>query len=138
MLIQTVVIYEFFLICGVMLNVNWILTSISLFINLILGLTFLFLFFSVHDVGALVMIASTTFFATFALYYSEKMQKNEFLHMKQIELMNQDLKNLLLDFPKPLLLLDKKSQDVVLANKEAYRLLSVEEDKDLTVIKARL
>ena len=52
--------------------------------------------------------------------------------------MNQDLKNLLLEFPKLILLLDPSTKEVVLANKEAYRLLSVEEDKDLAAIKARL
>lgn len=138
MLIQTVVVFEFYLICGMMLNVNWILTSMSIMINLVCGVSFLYIFFSVHDVGAIVLLAATTLFAILALYHSEKMQKNEFLHMKQIELMNQDLKNLLLDFPKPILLLDPSTKEVVLANKEAYRLLSVEEDKDLAAIKARL
>ena len=82
MLIQTVVAYEFYLICGMMLNVNWILTSISIMINLVSGVVFLYNFFSVHDVGAIVLLAATTLFAILGLYHSEKMQKNEFLHME--------------------------------------------------------
>lgn len=46
--------------------------------------------------------------------------------MARITKMNEEMKNLLLNLPKPLLILDMEEKKVALANKELCNLLSVE------------
>eukprot|EP00347_Sterkiella_histriomuscorum_P022915 403336673 len=64
--------------------------------------------------------------------------KTTYVSLKQNQKLNEDLRNLLLNFPKPLLLLDQKNKEVVLANKEAFKLLSVDENKNILEIQNKL
>ncbi len=50
--------------------------------------------------------------------------------MAQITRMNEDMKNLLLNLPKPLLIVDIETKEVALANKELCSLLSYTSDSD--------
>lgn len=72
------------------------------------------------------------------MYHSEHTMKNEFLRLCQIEKMNEDLRNLLINLPNPILLFDHQEKNVVLANRDLYKLLSVEETEDNKAISDRI
>eukprot|EP00347_Sterkiella_histriomuscorum_P007356 403349259 len=114
------------------------MTSIAIIINLVCVLLYIGLHYHVYDVGAISQIGFTTSFVIFAVYHSERLMKFNYLSLKYNERLNQDLKNLLLDFPKPIILLDEENKEVVLANKELYRLLSIEQGEDLKAIQQRI
>lgn len=61
-----------------------------------------------------------------ANYQSEKAFKQDTINLARITKMNEDMKNLLLNLPKPLLIIDIEEKQVALANKELCNLLSVE------------
>lgn len=48
--------------------------------------------------------------------------------------MSNDMQSLLLNLPKPLILIDPTTQEVVLANKESQLLLSIDEGPDSTAL----
>eukprot|EP00347_Sterkiella_histriomuscorum_P012331 403369004 len=136
--ISNAISYPLFLFCGLLLNNHWIMTSIAIIINLVCVLLYIGLHYHVYDVGAISQIGFTTSFVIFAVYHSERLMKFNYLSLKYNERLNQDLKNLLLDFPKPIILLDEENKEVVLANKELYRLLSIEQGEDLKAIQQRI
>eukprot|EP00347_Sterkiella_histriomuscorum_P014290 403361440 len=137
-IIGNAVNYSFFLFCGLLLNTQWILTTISIIINLICALVYLVLYYKIADAGILTQYFFTTALIVFAVYHQERLMKENFVSLRYNERLNQDLKNLLLNFPKPILLLDQEKKEVVLANKQLYRLLSIEEGQDLKSIQERI
>eukprot|EP00347_Sterkiella_histriomuscorum_P016347 403353540 len=130
--------YCLFLFSGLLLNVSWILSTIAVIINFLAIVLFFVYFYKISDFGTISQITILTIFVVISLYYWERMTKTSFIELKKNEKLNFDLKNLLLNFPKPILLLDEKNKEVILANKELYRLLSLDENQDLKAVSTRL
>eukprot|EP00347_Sterkiella_histriomuscorum_P015876 403355346 len=100
---------------------------------------------SIYDSNILLFLDMWTFieqlmdrFVIYALYHCESIVKAEIVRSYQIEKMNEDLKNLLINLPLPILLLDPDTQEVQLANNELFRLMSIPEDQTFKDINSRL
>lgn len=100
-----------------MLSLSWIITGLVIIINLTLTLFFIVYFYDERDVGIITLFIFMSFFVIFSIYHLERSMKFNFIRLKSNEKMNQDLKDLLINFPKPILLLDENNNQIVLANK---------------------
>lgn len=100
------IFYYFQLISALLLNANWLLTSIAILMNLIGALTAYNIHHFIFNVNQNIIFILTTLVVIYAVWNNEQMLKNDFLHLKQIEVMSNDVQNLLLNLPLPLLVLD--------------------------------
>eukprot|EP00347_Sterkiella_histriomuscorum_P002976 403366078 len=107
-------------------------------VNLIGAVVFMMFHDNIYDVSSIFQITFSSFLVICAIYYSEKLMKESYLQFKQNEKLNHDFSNLLLNLPQPLLLLDENNQEAVLANKELYKLLSINQDQGSVAISSRL
>ncbi|CDW72666.1 UNKNOWN [Stylonychia lemnae] len=135
---QTTLGLEFFLICGLVLNFCWYITSIVLILNLALGIVMLFAKFQIEDVGVVAQYVMTTLFIIYAMYLNESSNKNEFIRLIQNEKMNKELQSLLMNLPNPMLLFDQENNQVVLGNIELNKLLSINDEQDKQLINLRM
>lgn len=68
-LIFNVMMYAFFLICGLLLNASWILTTISTIINLVCALLIMVYCYDINDIGSISQYIFITAFVVFSLYH---------------------------------------------------------------------
>ena len=78
-IIQNVIGFAFFLICGLALSASWILTSIAILINLIGALLIIVLHYNINDVGTVAQYIVISALVIYVLYFKELVMKNEFL-----------------------------------------------------------
>ena len=112
------------------LSYSWILTSIGVLIDGLLAILFFTLYIGTFDIGTIFQFIVMSAFTIYICYMTEFVMKKEFLRQHDIQHINNDLKNLLINFPKPIILFDNFTQKVVLANQEVRNILNVEGEVD--------
>ncbi len=128
----------YFFISSIVLNQSWLLTSVAIVTNLVGALVFFTVFFGIHDIGFLIQLIAISGTVIWCLWRNEYSMKLEIIRLNQIEKMSEDLKNLLIEMPKPLVLLDESTNEVVLANKELCHLISIPDHSDTKSISEQL
>eukprot|EP00347_Sterkiella_histriomuscorum_P016084 403354549 len=131
-------LYCFFLICGLLLNSSWMVTTTAFMINLTTTLILLSVQYHFTDISMISSYIFVTAFLIYALYHCESIVKAEIVRAFQLEKMNEDLKKLLVNLPLPILLIDPDTQTVELANNELFRLMSTAETQSIQDINSRL
>lgn len=115
---------------GLLINANWILTSVSILIVTASTLTYYTIMFKYVDYVTISILGNTIFFLAVAFYQIEKRDKMEFLAYKQITQMNDELKSILMNLPEGILLINDESSKVSLNNSEFMRIFQMSSAAD--------
>lgn len=75
-----------------------------------------------NETTTLMQFATVTLMCVFSAYQNELRAKTDIVQMAQIQKMNDDLKNILINFPEGIVLYDEGKDEVVLANLELRRI----------------
>jgi hypothetical protein len=110
------------MIYGILTNGNWILTAISMFLVIIITLTYYTIMFKYVDFVTITLLSNTFIFLIICLYKMEKRDKMEFLSYIQIKRMNEELKNILMNLPEGIILINDETNEVTLNNQEFMRI----------------
>jgi len=102
---------------AIALNFNWILTSLSMLLNTAGFLYLLTIQMPSVIEEPIVWISLIQILLLYINYVQDSTMRHEFLKLGTIRQMSTDLKNLLLNLPQPILLVEKGSESTVLANK---------------------
>jgi c-di-AMP phosphodiesterase-like protein len=106
----------FFLVSGLLVNANWILTNLAMMGIMIGALLYYILYLDVYDTAMVFQIVMITGLHCFSTNRFEWIMKNEFIRLKLIESMNLDLENVFKHMPNGILLLDESTNQVKFAN----------------------
>lgn len=74
------------------------------------------------EITTIMQFVVCTLLCAYSAYQNESRAKTEFIQMSQIKKMNDDLKNILMNFPEGIVLYDENKHEVVLANQELRRI----------------
>ena len=92
---------------GLLTSGNWMYTAISMYIVFIITLTYYSIMFAYVDYVTISLLSNTIILLTFLLYKMEQRDKMEFLSLKQILQMNNELKSILMNLPEGIVLINE-------------------------------
>ncbi len=110
------------LIYSIMLNANWIVTSITLFLAVVSAFVYYTIFYEYIDFVTISIVSTTMLFIVYTLYKNELKDKSQLLFMTEIKRMNEELKNILMRLPDGIVLINENNGQVVLYNDEFSRI----------------
>ena len=127
--------YSFFLICGLLLNGCWFITAFSILANSSVNIYYSSSNYGLEGLDVILFVVMFALVVIYGSYYYEAIKKNDFLKMIQIEKMNENFQNLLMNLPKPIILIDNHTNEVTLANQQICNLFSIKDYNDKKSIK---
>ncbi len=106
-LLNNVVGFTFFMLSGLVTSTVWIYSAVAMMVTFIVTIVFYSVMLDLNETTVIMQYLVTTLLTVYCAYQSEYRIKNEFLNMNEIKKMNEDLQNILLNFPEGIVLYDE-------------------------------
>ena len=124
-MVQSIASLILALLFGFMCNARWLFTGISMLITVITTLTYYKLYHNFGDVMTTLIVALILCLLIYSCYVMELRDKNMYLQMHTVERMNEELKNIFINLPEGIVLINEENSQVSLGNFEFLRLFSL-------------
>ncbi|CDW79459.1 UNKNOWN [Stylonychia lemnae] len=130
LLVANIITYSFFQSIGILLNNNWMLTTLGMIINYSIISGFYIHYFGQVDFSIHWLLFATFLVSALTCYHFEKRLKQQFIQLYQIRVMNDELKQIFDKIPEGILLFNETNKKIALTNLEFTKLFQCQEEKD--------
>lgn len=121
-----------------MCNARWLFTAISMLITVITTLTYYKLYHNFGDVVTTLIVALILCLLIYSCYVMELRDKNMYLQMHTVQRMSEELKNIFINLPEGVVLINEENSEVSLGNYEFLRLFSLNRNSSNAEIAIKL
>ncbi|CDW74528.1 multi-sensor hybrid histidine kinase [Stylonychia lemnae] len=113
----------FFLTAGLLTNSRWILTCPAMIATTVGKVSYYAIDLEINDYTVMIQFVVNLGLLCYASYATELGLKTQLIQIAQIRKMNDDLQNILLNFPEGIILYSDDSKSIIMANQELKRIL---------------
>ena len=125
-MVQSITSLILALLFGFVCNARWLLTAISMLITVITTLTYYKLYHNFGDIVTTLLVALILCLLIYSCYVMELRDKNMYIQMHTVQRMNEELKNIFINLPEGIVLINEENNSQVsLGNYEFLRLFSL-------------
>ena len=105
------------------MNTNWTITATGMIMNSVAAVFYYFFYFDFVEANTISTVIVFSLFYIYACYHQEVAIKRDHLRYYEMEAMREDLKRILTDMPKSILIYDSEQEKVLFANTEFCKLM---------------
>jgi len=137
-MVQSIASLILALLFGFICNARWLFTAISMLITVITTLTYYKLYHNFGDVVTTLIVALILCLLIYSCYVMELRDKNMYLQMHTVQRMSEELKNIFINLPEGVVLINEENSEVSLGNYEFLRLFSLNRNSSNAEIAIKL